>query len=427
VKHRVVATAALTLAALTAYLLLRQMAAVAPDTAKPTVLPATAPTPSSAQTRAFGAPASAAATAAAATAAAAAAGSLVRRTAGPADPFDPTARWAQFTGSPGPGEVAYCGFGVAAKDSPTAKALARQAAAHTEAAADRLFASMRASPDPRARAAAQLALNDRDALADTARLTSDPTVYALALQACDRGATDARTANCSFLTAAQMARLDPHNVVPWLYVATEALSRGDLGGVAEATYRASLARESRLREYAFAELALTAIPPDWPPRDVMLASAKVLEIHALLDLPSYLAVVQHCVKENMHDSNLQQTCSRLAQVLTTQGDSLVDYAIGRRLGERAGWPAQTVEAHHARLEAFKNTQTDGDTLASNMALATDCGALRRGVRLAFAHAHHGERAFAEAELARSGVNDAEILRRHRAAQAASAASAAATR
>jgi hypothetical protein len=422
VKHRVVATAALTLAALTAYLLLRQMAAVAPDTAKPTVLPATAPTPSSAQTRAFGAPASAAATAAAA-----AAGSLVRRTAGPADPFDPTARWAQFTGSPGPGEVAYCGFGVAAKDSPTAKALARQAAAHTEAAADRLFASMRASPDPRARAAAQLALNDRDALADTARLTSDPTVYALALQACDRGATDARTANCSFLTAAQMARLDPHNVVPWLRVATEALSRGDLGGVAEATYRASLARESRLREYAFAELALTAIPPDWPPRDVMLASAKVLEIHASLALPSYLAVVRHCAKENMHDSNLQQTCSRLAQVLTTRGDSLVDYAIGRRLGERAGWPAQAVEAHHARLEAFMHTQTDGDTLASSMAQATDCKSLRRGVRLAFAHAHHGERAFAEAELARSGVGEAEILRRYRAAPAQAAASAAATR
>ncbi len=308
-----------------------------------------------------------------------------------------------------------------------AAALAQQAVAHTQAAAERLFSSMLRSPDPRARAAAQLALDEKDALADTARLTRDPTVYALALQACGRGAAAARTASCSSLSAAQMARLDAHNVVPWLHVATEALSRADSGGVAEATYRASLARESRLREYAFAELALAAIPPDWPPREAMLASARILEIHASLALPSYLAVFQHCAQERMHDTNLQQTCSRLAQVLTTSGDSLVDYGLGRRLGERAGWPAEAVEAHNARFEAFKLTQTDGDTLASGVPLAPGCDALRRGVRLAFAHAHHGERAFAEAELSRSGLGDAEILRRYRTSQQHKAASPSATR
>jgi hypothetical protein len=419
-KRLVWASVAVAMLLLAVHLLGLYPVAATPGPPKPAVLGQRAPSSNPAPAAPAPAPAAVAASSSAARL-------LAGGPALPVNAVDPTARWDQLSGSPGPGEVAFCGFGVAAKDSPMAKALAQQAAEHTQATAERLFAAMRASPDPRVRAAAQLALDDKDALADTARLTSDPTVYAMALQACDRGATDARTASCSFLTARQMARLDPHNVVPWLRVATEALSRGDLGGVAEATYRASLARESRLREYAFAELALTAIPPDWPPRDVMLASAKVLEIHASLALPGYLAVVRHCAKENMHDSNLQQTCSRLAQVLTTRGDSLVDYAIGRRLGERAGWPAQAVEAHHARLEAFMHTQTDGDTLASSMAQATDCKSLRRGVRLAFAHAHHGERAFAEAELARSGVGEAEILRRYRAAPAQAAASAAATR
>jgi hypothetical protein len=419
-KHRAVAGGAAALLLLAAYLIVLRPATVAPKPKQAMAVgehaPSSQPAPAGLATQpsaAASAPASA---------------QLAALPARPAAVVDATAGWDQLSGAtPGPGEVAYCGFGVATKDTPMAKALAQQVAAHSQAAADRLFALMMASTNPRARAAAQLALDDKDALADTARQTRDPTVYAMAQQACGRGASDARTANCSFLTAAQMARLDAQNVVPWLYVATEALSRGDQGGVAEAAYRASLARESRLREYAFAELALTAIPPDWPPRDVMLASAKVLEIHASLALPSYLAVVRHCATENMHDSNLQQTCSRLAQVLTTQGDSLVDYAIGRRLGERAGWPAQAVEAHHARFEAFMHTQTDGDTLASSMAQATDCKSLRRGVRLAFAHAHLGDRAFAEAELARSGVSDAEILRRYRAAPARSAAAASATR
>ncbi len=344
-----------------------------------------------------------------------------------AAPFDPTARWLPALASalPRPGQVDYCGLGVAAAGSPAAKTLAQQAAAQAQAAGERLFNGMRQSSDPRTRAAAQLALDEKDALADTARLTRDPTVYALAVQACSRGAADARTAACGALSAGQMAQLDPGNVVPWLHVATEALVRGDLGGVAEATHRASLARESRLREYAFADLALSAIPPEWPPRDAMLASARVLEIHASLALPSYLAVVKRCAKERMADSNLQQTCDRLARVLTTQGDSLVDYGIGRRLGEWAGWTADVVEAHNARFEAFKQTQTDGDALAASVPVATGCNALGRGVRLAYAHAHLGERAFAESELLRTAVDDAEILRRYRARpQAVAAASAA---
>jgi hypothetical protein len=339
-----------------------------------------------------------------------------RPQARPVEWLDPTAKWAIASAPPRPGEVAYCGFGVAAAGSPAAKALAKQAAADTQAAGERLFDLMRRSPDPKARAAAQLALDEKEALADAARLTRDSTVYAFALQACGRGATETRTASCGFLGAGQMAQLDPDNVVPWLHVATEALARGDLGGVAEATYRASLARESRLREYAFADLALSAIPADWPPREAMLASAKILEIHASLALPAYLAVVQHCAKERMGDTNLQQTCDRLARVLTSRGDSLVDYGIGRRLGERAGWPAEVVEAHNARFEAFKQTHTDGDALASSVPVATGCGTLRSGVRMAFAHAHLGERAFAEAELARTAVGDAEILRRYRATQ-----------
>jgi len=71
----------------------------------------------------------------------------------------------------------------------------------------------------------------------------------------------------------------------------------------------------------------------------MLASAKVLEIHASLALPAYLPAFQYCARERMTDANLQQTCDRLARVLMESGDTLIDYGLGRRLGERAGWSA----------------------------------------------------------------------------------------
>ena len=329
--------------------------------------------------------------------------------------IDPTAHWPFKSAPLQANEVEYCGFGTAAAESPAAQALAQQAGQGIGAAADRLFALMATSTDARTRAAAQLAHDERDALATTARQSGDPTVYAMALQACQRGGSDARSAQCETLSAGQQARLDPNNAVPWLQVAGEALQRKDMAGVAEAVYRAALASTSRSREFAFTDVALSALPTDWPARDAMLASARVLEIHASLALPRYIAAVQHCATDRVAaDANLQQTCDRLARGLTERGDTLIDYGIGRRIGERAGWPAEVVELNNARFAAYMRSQTDGDTLASNMGNATGCDAMRRFVRLAFAHSRDGELASVKAEVARLGVSDAVLIERYRA-------------
>jgi hypothetical protein len=328
-------------------------------------------------------------------------------------PFDPTATWPADGEPPRPGETAFCGIGQAPAGSAAAKALEAQAAQRVGDAAARLFTLMAQRAEPRMRAAAQLALDQREALADTARLTQDSTIYAMAMQACGRGGSTPATPNCATLSAHQMARLDPGNVVPWLHVAAEALQRKDAGGVAEATYRASLATTSRVREFAFADLALSALPADWPPAEAMLAGTRVLEIHASLALPSYLAVVQYCARERMHDSNVQQTCDRLARVLMERGDSLIDYGIGRRLGERAGWPADRVELNDARFAAYTQTRVDGDAMAAALAGSRDCRTLRQGVQAAFAHARYGERASAQLEVERLGLSDSTMLDRLR--------------
>jgi hypothetical protein len=331
--------------------------------------------------------------------------------------IDPTAAWATLRSPPArSGEVDFCGIGRALVDTPEAKAMAQQASDTAQNAAQRLFASMDRSVDPRTRAAARLARDERDALALTARQGSDPAVYAMAMQACLRGGPAPASPACAALSSEQMARLDPDNVVPWLHMAVQAAQRQDAQGVAEAVYRASLAHVSRQHEFAFADLALSALPPDWPARDAMLASAKVLEIHASLALPSYIPVVQYCAKERMHDANLQQTCDRLARVLMERGDTLIDFGIGRRLGERAGWPADVVELNNARMQAYVKTLSDGDTLASSAPTATGCDALRQGIRTAFEHARYGERASVQEKVRQAGLGDAAMLERLRQAQ-----------
>ena len=116
----------------------------------------------------------------------------------------------------------------------------------------------------------------------------------------------------------------------------------------------------------------------------------------------------------MADANLQQTCDRLSRVLMERSDTLIDYGLGRRLGERAGWSADAVELHDARFAAYLSTLTDGDTLASSVPGSTGCDALRRNVRLAFEHARHGELAYVNSQLLGLGLSDATMVERYRA-------------
>ena len=313
------------------------------------------------------------------------------------------------------GEI--CGLGSASPGSAEAASLTALAAQRDSAAAAQLFDLMARSPAPAVRAAALFGSDQREALAMAAQHTRDPVIYAFARQACSR--PGAQPAACGLLSAHRMAALDPQNVVPWLWVAEEANRLGDAHGVSEAVYRASLAKESRLREYAFTALAMSAIPADWPPWEAVFASAHVLQVHAALRLPSYVPMVQHCSAENTQDANVRQTCDRLAQVLIERGDTLVDHGIGRRIGERAGWTADRVQLLHARHAAYAKVAVDGDSLASGSGHGS-CGQLVRNVQLALAHALHGERSYVQAKLAESGTTDAELLVQFLKGQAASA-------
>ena len=310
-----------------------------------------------------------------------------------------------------------CGLGSTAPGSAETASLKALAAKRDSAAAAQLFELMARSPAAAVRAAALLGSDQREALAMAAQHTRDPVIYAFAQQACSRPGT--QPAACGLLSAHRMAVLDPQNVVPWLWVAEEATRLGNTQGVSEAVYRASLAKESRLREYAFTALAMSAIPADWPPWEAVFASAHVLQIHAALRLPSYEPMVMHCSAVNTLDANVRQTCERLAQVLVERGDTLVDHGIGRRIGERAGWTADRVQLLHARHAAYTRVALEGDSLATGSGHGS-CGQLVRNVQLALAQALDGERSYVQARLAESGTTDTELLLQFRKGQAASA-------
>jgi hypothetical protein len=316
--------------------------------------------------------------------------------------------WPSTSPELGPGDIEVCGFGVAPAGSAAAKELERRAYDDdTSQAALQVRAAMLSSGDATTKAAGHMHVADTAGLVNMAVASNDPTVYAFAMQLCS---SDKPDPHCQLLSVEQLARLDPDNAVPWLYLAGAAQQRNDADGVAAALYRASVSQQVTHRQFRYAELALAALPTDMAPANRARATLYIVGRQLAFALPTYKAAASYCSKDAMSDANRQQLCDRLAHVLADKGSTLIDYAIGRRIGEQAGWPAELVENYSARLEAMGRVMS---TYLDAPGGPSGCAAMRAGVAKIRDISVRGERFYAESEVQRSGASDADLLVRYR--------------
>ena len=327
-----------------------------------------------------------------------------------------------------PGEFELCGYGIATAGSQAAEELERAANANSDEILFKHLSLMRNSADPPTRAAGLMGLHDYAPLVDMALHTSDATVYALALAACATGGPIAGTnQSCLMLSAERAAQLDPDNAAAWVDLAAAAQQRHETDAVAAAIYRASVATQVQGRSQMFAALALAALPAHLPPPERTSVVVRLIGIQAGLLGTDYRSVVTYCSAVGMTDSNRRQTCEALAELLVARGTTVVDLAIGRSIGARAGWPAERVEQLSARVEAYMWAPFNEFFAAPRGPMS--CASMRRTEQWWSAPAGKGQRAYAEEAVARAGLSDADLVARYREqlrhrAQAAAAASAA---
>lgn len=179
-----------------------------------------------------------------------------------------------------------------------------------------------------------------EGLATMAVSTSSPEVYSLALHACDRAK---RPGTCQMLSAEQWSRLDPDNAAPWLRLATEASARRQPGGVAEALYRASLARTNDTRTAGLLKYALPRMGGDATPFARYNLAVELTAL-AMSHQPSYEAVSAWCDRNTVADGNRRQSCGALGEMLVSKGRTMLDVSYGTSIGERSGLPAERVKA-----------------------------------------------------------------------------------
>lgn len=320
---------------------------------------------------------------------------------------------------PGSGEAEVCGLGivkVSERDPSGADQVPERARQDTW---DRLRAVFAASDDERlraigflldARSAEQSAAAPRDALARLAAGSSDSLVYALAIEACKSLDTQRVEAGaCQLVSAEQWTRVDPHNAVPWLSLASLARERKDAAGEAEAVYRASLAQVSDSHAAVLPKMISQALPPDLAPIGRTIALVDAYRAQAAFHQPAHRAASRYCAADAVADSNLSQVCEQLATLLIDRGRALPDPLTGRTIGERVGWPAQRVQELQDEQQALMLSavaHTGGNT-------ALNCENVTRLTQWAAQASELGEFGAMRELLKRSGKSMEQALAEYR--------------
>ncbi len=264
----------------------------------------------------------------------------------------------------------------------------------------------------------------RNRLARMAADSNDPVVYALAMNACEARQWNAPPGACQLLSVEQWARLDPGNAAVWLAVAAQAGS--GTPAQAEALRRAGRADEIKLRFLALLPLLQRAEPAGTAELARSMMVSEVVDL--LTASPLYAVDVGNvCTRPQLNDANRREDCAALANTLAQRGELVIHRMAGRTLGERLGWPADTLAAMRREVEAIVELRQGVHNPRADDALG--CAAIERQARVWTDTARSGELAAWREEIARSGRSVQELsdaLRARQRAWEARRASAAST-
>jgi hypothetical protein len=318
-----------------------------------------------------------------------------------------------------------CGLGKVPIDTSDPFAAGRFLGELTNKARARWLSALLDSDDIRARAAGlflegKLTGNDsvqpfeeqtRDALVQLAVGASDPAIYALAVYACNTYSDPAPTGSCQQITLNKWARLDTDNAVPWLLVAGQAHARNDATTETAAFGQAAKAHKADAYNYSLYTFTESELPRDVTPLERWYLAVELIGIESATASVEYVGASKHCSAEAMQDRGVRQQCNALAELMVSNGTTLLDLGIGTHIGARAGWSnarvAGLTEERDALMQAI--TQT---TPNNNDDLWT-CDGVRRGNAYMGQWVRLGEIGAARDSLDRSGETVAELAQKQR--------------
>jgi hypothetical protein len=250
----------------------------------------------------------------------------------------------------------------------------------------------------------------RDELVQLAVGTKDPAAFALAYTKCLKGVEDSTSQGaCPQLSLDDWTRADADNAVPWLQLAAKARREHDLAAEAAAVAQAAHAHQYETYNWSLFSFAQSVMPNDVTAADRWILTTQIIGVEAAMPMP-YLPLSQYCSRELLTDAAVHQQCNALVELMVNKARTLLEFAMGKALGARVGWPVERVDELtqelHASMQAFKEAvpqdaqqQWSCDSVASGNAFMSQWDEL-------------GERGLARQVIERSGETVAELSRKY---------------
>lgn len=322
------------------------------------------------------------------------------------------------------GRAAICGFPKAPVDTHDPIAVTQFVGVVSEKAGARWLAALQDSDDLRARAsglllegkltgAQQMQLTTeqtRDAFVQLAAGAQDPAVYAMAVNMCGADTMTPMHGACDQISLRSWAQMDPGNAIPWLLLAGKARASHDAAAESDAFSRAANAdKVDSFNDslYAFSE---AEIPSDTTPLEQFYLASQVIGIESATRANQYTVASKHCSTDAVRDPTVRGQCNALAELLVAKGTTLLDFAIGIRIGARTGWSNERVndltQQKNALMQAgIQSTPTSNDELWT-------CEGVRLGNAYMLQRARLGELGAVRAALEHSGQTVQELAQAH---------------
>jgi len=177
------------------------------------------------------------------------------------------------------------------------------------------------------------------ALAQMAYQTKDPSVYATAFYTCRNSS---ETPECKNISAERWADIDRNNAVPLLFLASEVSRSQSSVNRDQALLEASNSILFEPRMLPVLSLAQADAVQSASPSQRFLINSLLAGQFIGYSVIDYSALFSICKPPANSHSGRQETCSKIAEKLAQQDNTLVGLNMARIVGMWTGWPADRV-------------------------------------------------------------------------------------
>ena len=237
----------------------------------------------------------------------------------------------------------------------------------------------------------------RDELVQLATGLDDPSIYAMAVRACNQRYDPApQDTACDRISPTRWAAMDPDNAAPWLEIAASAHARSDQAALFEAVSHAALAHSIDFGNDALLAYASIGMPPETTRLERAAFFDRLIGQKGGEGPVRALSIEPYCTEKAEQQTSVRQQCEALAELMADHGRNTTDLSTAATMGARLGWAAERIaRMRQETLAVFRvesHSQKD----------PWSCDDVRAVNEFADLQARSGELAAARAAISQSG-------------------------